>query len=78
MQKEPGLARSDLLAMNELDLTPFAGVDETLLAANTKAARAGRPYVLASVRQGKGVTDIVEFIDTAGEFQPAEVSASAV
>ncbi len=77
-KKGPGLTRSDILVVNKLDLAPYVGVDETLLATDTKAARAGRPHALKSFRQGKGVADIVKFIERASGFQPAEVSASAV
>jgi len=70
-KKGPGLTRSDLLVVNKLDLAPYVGVDPDLLASDAKAARAGRPHVMASIRQGKGVAEIIAFVESAGGFQPA-------
>lgn len=58
-KKGPGLAKSDLLVVNKIDLAPHVGVDLALLEADTSAARGARPYVLASLRDGAGVDDII-------------------
>ena len=76
-KKGPGLTRSDLLVVNKLDLAPYVGVDPELLASDAATARAGRPHVMASIREGKGVAEIVAFLDKAGGFQPALEPASA-
>ena len=65
-KKGPGVARSDFLIVNKVDLAPHVGVDAALLRSDTEAARAGRPYVLASLRDGRGVAEVVEFIETNG------------
>ncbi len=65
-KKGPGLARSDLLVVNKVDLAPHVGVDAELLEKDARAAREGRPFVMASLRQGKGVDDIVRFIERDG------------
>lgn len=77
-KKGPGLTRSDLLVVNKLDLAPYVGVDPDLLASDAKAARAGRPHVMASIRQGKGIAEIVAFVERAGGFQPAPELASTL
>jgi len=77
-KKGPGLTRSDLLVVNKLDLAPYVGVDPDLLASDAKAARAGRPHVMASIRQGKGIAEIVAFVESAGGFQPAPEPASTL
>jgi urease accessory protein len=65
-KKGPGLARSDLLIVNKIDLAPHVGVDADLLERDARAARGDRPFVMASLRQGEGVDDIVRFIEREG------------
>lgn len=77
-KKGPGLTRSDLLVVNKLDLAPYVGVDPDLLASDAKAARAGRPHVMASIRQGKGIAEIVAFVERAGGFQATPEPASTL
>ena len=67
-KKGPGLTRSDLLVVNKVDLAPYVDVDPALLAADTKDAREGRPFVMASIRRGQGVDEIVAFVEAAGGF----------
>ncbi len=65
-KKGPGLARSDLLVINKTDLAPHVGVDTDLLRSDAMTAREGRPFVMASLKSGKGVSDIVAFLDREG------------
>lgn len=68
-KKGPGLARSDLLVINKVDLAPYVGVDAALLESDAQTARAGRPFVMASLRDGRGVDQIVDFILTEGGLE---------
>ena len=68
-KKGPGVTRSDFLIVNKIDLAPHVGVDADLLRADTDAARAGRPYVLASLRDGRGVDEVVAFIERDGGLE---------
>lgn len=61
-KKGPGVTRSDLLVVNKVDLAPHVGVDRELLERDTQAAREGRAYVMAGVRTGLGVPEIVRFV----------------
>ncbi|MEM0946817.1 MAG: urease accessory protein UreG [Pseudomonadota bacterium] len=61
-KKGPGVARSDMLIVNKTDLAPHVGVDPVQLETDTQAARGGRAYVMASLRDGRGVEDVVSFI----------------
>jgi urease accessory protein len=61
-KKGPGVTRSDLLIVNKTDLAPHVGVDPVLLESDARAARGARPVVMASLREGKGVTEIVRFL----------------
>ena len=65
-KRGPGVTRSDLLVVNKTDLAPYVGVDLTLLESDTQTARAQRPYVLAQLRHGKGVEDVVAFLEREG------------
>ncbi|TAG15919.1 MAG: urease accessory protein UreG [Rhodobacterales bacterium] len=65
-KRGPGVTRSDFLVVNKTDLAPHVGVDLELLEADTRRARAGRPYVMARVRQGVGIAEVVAFLETEG------------
>jgi urease accessory protein len=65
-KRGPGVVRSDLLVVNKTDLAPFVGVDIDLLEADTKRARGTRPYVMARVRQGVGIAEVVAFLEAEG------------
>ena len=65
-KKGPGVTRSDLLVVNKIDLAPHVGVDPVLLESDTRAARGARPYVMANLRQGRGVAEVVAFVERAG------------
>lgn len=73
-KRGPGLAKSDLLVVNKTDLAPYVGVDLAQLEADTRAARGTRPYIMAQLRNAKGIDEIVAFLVREGglEFnQPA-------
>ena len=61
-KKGPGVTRSDLLVINKVDLAPYVGDDPVLLESDAKAARGARPYVMASLKAGRGVTEVVAFL----------------
>ncbi|MDQ1850699.1 urease accessory protein UreG [Gemmobacter fulvus] len=65
-KRGPGVTRSDLLVVNKTDLAPHVGVDLTQLEADTQTARGARPYVMARLRQGYGVNEIVAFLQEEG------------
>ncbi|MFT4151936.1 MAG: GTP-binding protein, partial [Paracoccaceae bacterium] len=70
-KKGPGLARSDLLVVNKTDLAPHVGVDLAQLEADTRTARGPRPYVMARLRQGVGVEQVVAFLEREGGLRLA-------
>ncbi len=65
-KRGPGVTRSDLLVVNKTDLAPYVGVDLAQLEADTKTARGPRPYVMARIRQGIGIAEIVAFLQKEG------------
>lgn len=80
-KRGPGLAKSDLLVVNKTDLAPHVGVDLAQLEADTRTARGTRPYVMAQMRHGRGVEEVVAFLCREGGLdlrpQAAKISASA-
>lgn len=62
----PGITRSDFLVVNKTDLAPMVGASLEVMEADTKRMRGDRPYVFASIRNGVGVAEVVEFIEAAG------------
>ncbi|MFN4100972.1 MAG: urease accessory protein UreG [Pararhodobacter sp.] len=68
-KRGPGVTKSDLLVVNKTDLAPHVGVDLALLEADTKRARGSRPYVMAQVRNGLGVAEVVAFLQREGGLQ---------
>ena len=61
-KRGPGLTRSDLLVVNKTDLAPYVGVDPALLEQEARTARGTRPLVMAQLRHGKGVEEVVDFL----------------
>jgi urease accessory protein len=72
-KRGPGVTRSDLLVVNKTDLAPYVGVDVALLESDTKVARGARPYVLARLRQGEGVAEIIRFLERDGGLKLATI-----
>ncbi|PFG64224.1 urease accessory protein [Thioclava sp. ES.031] len=65
-KRGPGLTKSDLLVVNKVDLAPHVGVDLAQLEADTQSARGSKPYVMARLRQGAGIEEIVAFLEREG------------
>ncbi|MCR8723962.1 urease accessory protein UreG [Frigidibacter sp. ROC022] len=62
----PALTKSDLLVVNKTDLAPHVGVSLDQLAGDAERTRAGRPFVMASLRRGEGVAEIVAHLERIG------------
>lgn len=60
------LKRSDLLVVNKRDLAPHVGVSLEQYRLDVETMREGRPYVMAQLRAGTGVDEIVAFLQTRG------------
>jgi urease accessory protein len=75
-KRGPGLTRSDLLVVNKTDLAPYVGVDPVLLEEDTARARGARPYVMAQLRAGRGVAEVVAFLEREGGLELASAAAA--
>ena len=62
----PGITRSDLLVINKIDLAPHVGASLEVMERDARRMRGVRPFVFSNLRTGKGLADIVGFIEEKG------------
>lgn len=62
----PGITKSDFLVINKTDLAPLVGADLAVMEADTKRQRPTKPFVMASIRHGRGVEEVAAFIIARG------------
>ncbi|MDD7969861.1 urease accessory protein UreG [Roseinatronobacter alkalisoli] len=65
-KRGPGVTKSGMLVVNKIDLAPHVGVDPVLLEQDTQRARGSLPYVLASLKHGIGLDQVVAFLEREG------------
>ncbi len=58
----PGIAKSDLLVINKIDLAPFVGADLGVMERDARQMRGDRPFVFANLKTGTGLEAISTFI----------------
>ncbi|MGH1353997.1 MAG: urease accessory protein UreG [Thalassovita sp.] len=62
----PAITKSDVLIINKTDLAPYVGASLEVMERDATRMRAGKPFVFASLRHGKGVDQIVTLIEEIG------------
>ena len=62
----PGIVKSDLLVINKIDLAPMVGASLEVMERDARRMRGARPFVFSNLKTGKGLEDIVKFIETEG------------
>jgi urease accessory protein len=58
----PGIARSDLLVINKVDLAPFVGADVTRMLSDSRAARDGRAVFAISLREPDDLERVSDWV----------------
>ena len=58
----PGIARSDLLVINKIDLAPFVGSDVDRMVADATARRDGRPVAPLSLREDPKAARVTDWL----------------
>ncbi|MGL4310534.1 MAG: urease accessory protein UreG [Paracoccaceae bacterium] len=71
-KRGPGVTKSDLLVINKTDLAPHVGVSVPLLESDARVARGTRPFVMANLRGGQGVAEVVAFLEHEGGLALAD------
>jgi len=62
----PGITRSDLLVINKIDLAPYVGASLEVMERDARRMRGERPFVFTNLREGRGLDDVVAFIEREG------------
>jgi len=62
----PGVTRSDLLVINKIDLAPYVGASLEVMARDAERMRKARPFVMANMKTGQGLEEIIAFIEKRG------------
>ena len=65
----PGITRSDLLVINKTDLAPYVGASLEVMARDAAAQRKGRPFVMANMKTGQGVEEVIAFLREKGGLE---------
>jgi urease accessory protein len=65
----PGITRSDLLVINKTDLAPHVGASLEVMDRDARKMRGERPFVFTSVREGRGVDAVVDFVIREGMLE---------
>lgn len=62
----PGITKSDLLVVNKTDLAPYVGANLDVMESDARKMRGERPFVMGSVKSGKGLEEVIRFIEKQG------------
>lgn len=58
----PGITKSDLLIINKTDLAPHVGASLTVMEQDARRMRGDRPFVFTNLKNGEGLSTVIEFI----------------
>ena len=62
----PGIIKSDLLVINKIDLAPHVGANLDIMAADAKAMRGERPFVMCNLKTQSGLDEVIALIERKG------------
>ncbi|HIO93193.1 MAG TPA: urease accessory protein UreG [Leucothrix mucor] len=62
----PGIAKSDLLIINKIDLAPMVGASLEVMDSDTKRMRGNKPYLFTNLKTGENLDKVVAFIKEEG------------
>lgn len=58
----PGITKSDLLVINKIDLAPYVGASLDVMDRDARVQRGDRPFLFTNIKQGVGVSRVVDFV----------------
>ena len=58
----PGITKSDLLAINKIDLAPMVGASLEVMDRDAKKMRGDRPFVFTNLKTQEGLSSVIDFI----------------
>ena len=59
----PGIAQSDLLIINKIDLAPHVGASLQVMEDDTREVRGARPFIFSNLRSGEGLPKIAHWLE---------------
>lgn len=59
----PGIVQSPLLLINKIDIAPYVGASLEVMDRDSKRMRGNRPYIFSDLKSGKGLDEIVSWIE---------------
>src|SRR5436309_8784662 len=72
----PGITRSDLLVINKIDLAPLVGANLEVMDRDARKMRGQRPFLFSNLKEGRGVAEVVSFIETEGGLGSGPVGST--
>jgi urease accessory protein len=72
----PGITRSDLLVINKTDLAPLVGASLDVMDRDARKMRGERPFLFTNLKEGRGVAEVVSFVETKGGLEAQERTRS--
>jgi urease accessory protein len=73
----PGITRSDLLVINKIDLAPYVGASLEVMERDARRMRSERPFIMTNLKTGRGLDEIVRFIEVRGALDGSPAVPSA-
>ncbi|GLK66925.1 urease accessory protein UreG [Hansschlegelia plantiphila] len=67
----PGVTRSPLLIINKIDIAQYVDADLGVMDRDAKRMRPGKPYLFTDMKSGKGLDEVVAWIETDVLFEDA-------
>jgi urease accessory protein len=71
----PGITKSDLLVINKIDIAPHVGASLEVMDRDASRMRGARPFVFSSLKEGRGLQAIIDFIVEQGMLRPTARTA---
>ena len=62
----PAITKSDVLVINKTDLAPHVGASLDVMQRDATRMRAGKPFVMTSLREGKGAEQVLALLRQIG------------
>lgn len=73
----PGIARSDVLVINKIDLAPYVGADLAVMDRDAHKMRGDRPFVFTNLKTREGLQTIIDQIQHQYHQGPSPAVAAA-
>ena len=68
----PGIKRSDLLMINQIDLAPYVGASLAVMEHDARQQRGDRPFIFTNLKAGSGLDDVISWLEKHLHVSPEE------